>query len=294
MKKIHNIALILSLSISSIFFISFMADSSTAYPGEGDCSQYHGITYIDIPIDNDADILLDGAPSEPFWSNPANKDGVIAIPLAKIQSGPEIPEIYTLNATFIMNNEYLYIFCKWNDNTPLYNYPPEKDGIAFCWDINTPNFTAYYAMDMNTRGMGNGSVDAWRWDYTDSLTPGIIHLFGDDCFNEDGWIDGNPEANSIEAAFTSTSESYNLEFKRKLNTNEQYDVQFTEKKLYKFNIAIFNDSHYEDHIISWTYALDLREEPKNISGFPIEYLLLFSSIFGLGFLLKNKKKTKIR
>jgi len=112
--------------------------------------------------------------------------------------------------------------------------------------------------------------------------------------DNDGWIDGNPEVNSIEAAFTNPSDSYSLELRRKLNTNEQYDVQFTEKKLYKFNVAILNDSHYEDHAISWTYALDLREEPKIIYGFPIEYFLLFSSLFGMGCLLKNNKKIQIR
>jgi hypothetical protein len=278
-----------------LLFISLVSitNSSLAYYGDGNCSHSHGIKYIDIPIDNNADIILDGIPSEPFWADPANKNGSITIKLSEMRVGLEIPEIYTLNATFIMNEEYLYILCVWNDKTPLYDYPPEKDGIAFCWNIDTPNFTAYYIADMNTRDMGNGSVDAWRWTYDDDLTPGEIHHCGDDCFNEDGWIDGNPEANSIDAAFTNTTSSYSLELRRKLNTNEVYDVQFTEKKVYKFNVAILNDSHYEDHAISWTYALDLREEPRIISGFPIGYLLLFSCLFGLGSLLKNNRKIKI-
>jgi len=294
MKKNHNFPLIFLLLLLNIIFFSSMAGPSFAYYGDGDCSHSHGVTYIDIPIDNNADIVLDGIPSEPFWTEPANKNGSITIKLSEMRIGSEIPEIYTLNATFIMNEEYLYILCIWDDNTPLYDFPPEKDGIAFCWNINTPNFTAYYVTDMNTRDMGGGFVDAWRWTYGDHLTPEDIHLCGDDCFNDDGWIDGNPEANSIDAAFTNTTGSYCLELRRKLNTNEAYDVQFTEKKLYKFNLAILNDSHYEDHAISWTYALDLREEPRIISGFPIEYLLLFSSLFVVGCLLKNNKKINIR
>jgi len=272
MKQISMSSLLIAILT---FLAPFIFISNTiAYPEEGDCTGYHGITYIDIPVDNDALIILDGDPSENFWTENSNQKGKVEIKLAETKVGEEIPEIYTLNATFIMNSEYLYLLCQWIDNTPLYDYPPEKDGIAFCWNINTPNFSAYYVADMNTIHMGGGRVDAWRWVYSNFVSSGQEHLCGDDCFDENGWIDGNPEANSINVAYTNTGNSYTLEMKRKLITNEYYDVQFDEAKIYKFNVAILNDSYGVDHSISWTYALDLREPSNIIPFFQLNFIII--------------------
>ncbi len=275
--------IVIFISLVSLFYIS----NVIAYPGDGDCSDYHGITYIDVPIVSNAELVVDGVPSELFWTETANP---IKLMLAEIRVGEEIPELYSLNISFVMNNDYLYILCQWEDNSPGYDFPPDQDGIAFCWDINTINFSAYYVTDMNTLHMGNGSVDAWRWIYQDSISPGEEHLCGDDCFNEDGWVQGDPEAKNINVAYTNDSRSYTLEMKRRLNTNEIYDVQFTEKKIYKFNIAILNDSHDEDHAISWTYALDLREPEQMIWGFNLEILVLSISILTIViYVIKFKK-----
>ncbi|TFF84062.1 MAG: hypothetical protein EU552_01680 [Promethearchaeota archaeon] len=285
MKKItiNSIIIVALLTLTSTFYIFGVV----AYPGDGDCSTYHGITYIDVPIISNSEITLDGIPSEDFWSEPTE------ILLAEIELPGVIPELYSLNISFVRNNEYLYIFCQWEDNSPRDDNPPEQDGIAFCWDIDTVNFSAYYVSDMNTIHMGNGSVDAWRWFYQDIISPGEVHLCVDDCFNEDGWVQGNPEAKNIDVAFTNDSSSYKLEMRRKLNSNEIYDVQFTEKKIYKFNIAVLNNDHDEKHAISWTYALDLRESEQIIWGFNFE--MFISSLFILTFviyiyMIKTKKR----
>jgi len=286
MNKIKfNIIIIVALiGLSSLFYIM----NVVAYPGDGDCSDYHGITYIDVPFNPNAEIIVDGIPSEAFWTESAVPTEIM---LAEIEPEGVIPELYSLNISFVLNDESLLILCKWEDNSPGDDNPPEQDGISFCWDIDTTSFSAYYISDMNTIDMGNGSVDAWRWYYQDIVSPGEEHLCGDDCFNEEGWIQGNPEAKNIDVAFTNDSNSYTLEMRRNLDTNEIYDVQFTEKKLYKFNIAILNNDHDEKHAISWTYALDLREPEQLISGFNFEILLLSISILtSVVYLIKFKKK----
>jgi hypothetical protein len=286
-KNLNSIKILTIILIAfTPFFYLF---SVAAYPGDGDCSAYHGITYIDVAFNSDAVIVLDGVPSENFWNNPTE------IMLAEIEAEGVIPELYSLNISFVMNNDYLYILCQWEDSTPRDDNPPEQDGIAFCWDIDTINFSAYYVSDMNTLHMGNGSVDAWRWIYQDTVSPGEEHLCGDDCFDENGWIQGNPEAKSIDVAFTNDSSSYTLEMRRRLNTNEIYDVQFNEKKLYKFNVAVLNNDHDEEHAISWTYALDLREPEQIISGFNLTFFILSLSIFTCLFsIIIAKKKNHIR
>ena len=282
--KCNYIIILFLICLTSLFYISNIA----AYPGDGDCSTYHGITYLDVPFDSNANIVVDGVPSEDFWSETAKPTEII---LAEIEPEGVIPELYSLNISFVMNNEYVLILCEWEDNTPGYDYPPDQDGIAFCWDIDTVNFSAFYVLDMNTRDMGNGSIDAWRWIYQDTLSPSEIHLCGDDCFNEDGWVQGNPEAKSIDVAFTNDSSSYTLEMRRKLNTNEIYDVQFTENKVYKFNIALLNDDHDDEHAISWTYALDLRETELVIGSFNIQFFILSISLLtSMIYIIKIKKK----
>lgn len=285
MIKVNSILITFLICLTSSLYIS----NIVAYPGDGDCSNHHGVTYINVPIDSKAEIVLDGVPSEEFWTTTADPTEVI---LAEIEPPGVIPELYSLNISFVMNNEYLFVLCKWEDNTPLDDNPPEQDGIAFCWDISTINFSAYYVSDMNTLNMGNGSVDAWRWIYQDTISPGEEHLCGDDCFNEDGWVQGNSEAKNIDVAFTNDSNSYTLEMRRKINTNEIYDVQFTQKKVYKFNIAVLNNDHDEEHAISWTYALDLREPEQNIWGYnPVIILFSISIMVSVIYLIKRKKKT---
>ena len=287
--KNNKLKLILLISFFQFFLIYSIIFNVNAWPGEGDCSGTHGITYIDIPIDKDAYINLDGNPSENFWTKTSNEKGQIQIKLAMTKIGTEIPEVFTLNATFVMNKEDLYILLEWVDLTPQYEESGNKDGLAFCWDINTPNFSAYYITDMNTMHMGGGRVDAWRWAYSTYKPAGEAYYCLDDCFDEDGWIQGNPEINNIEVAYSVTENSYTLELSRNLITNDEYDVQFDHNGIYKFNLALFNDTKYEDHAISWTYAIELEKESTPvISGFLLEYLILFTCISTILYISINK------
>jgi hypothetical protein len=259
----------ISLFLLGLFFILSVVETSYAYYGEGDCAHEHEIVYIDVPLDSDANIILDGNPTENFWKKESNQKGNMLIKLSERKIGTEIPEIHNLNITFIMNDNYIYILCIWEDSTPEFEDGNFKDGLAFCWNINAPNFSAYYAQnDMNTANMGGGRVDAWRWNYDDLNSRGEVHYVLDDCFDDEGWISPSEPGRDIKAAYnySETDNSYYLEIERKLITGEIFDVQFGDKKAYKFNLALFNDNQYEDHAISWTYALDLGED-NLISGF---------------------------
>jgi len=291
-NKVKLILIILCLQFLLIYSIIFNVN---AWPGEGDCSEAHEITYIEVPSDKDALITLDGNPSESFWTEASNEKGQVQIKLAMTKIDTEIPEVFTLNATFIMNKEYLYILLEWVDLTPQYEESGNKDGLAFCWDINTLNFSAYYVSDMNTMHMGGGRVDAWRWAYSSFKEAGGAYYCLDDCFDEDGWIQGNPEISNIEVAYSVTEDSYTLELSRRLITNDEYDVQFDHSGVYKFNLALFNDTKYEDHAISWTYAIELEKESAPIiPGFLLEYLILFSCIITILNILIKKARIENR
>ncbi|MFX0075350.1 MAG: hypothetical protein ACFE96_07905, partial [Candidatus Hermodarchaeota archaeon] len=233
-----NIKTILLVLIGFITICSF----GMAYPGDGDCRDYHEIIKINVPIDNSANIILDGVASEDFWSKPENQIGNVSIPLASIRYNDSVPPDHLLNmsATFIMNAQSLYILCQWEDNT----ISPEDyvtDGLLFCWNINVINFTAYYPFGMSTEHMGGGRIDCWKWYHHTSISSGIPSLCEDDCFQDDGWITSNPELSQVNAAFTYVSKvSYTLEISRPLATNEEFDVQFTENGEYLFNVAIYD------------------------------------------------------
>jgi hypothetical protein len=259
MKKQYIHFFLIGIIIALSYLLGFQI--GIAYPGDGDCQHYHGITTIDIPIDNSANIILDGKANEAFWSKPENQIGNLIIPLASIRMDSNPPDLLIyMNATFVMNAEYLYILCKWEDNTTA----PEDyyaDALLFCWNIDVVNFSAYYLSSMSTEHMGGGLIDSWKWYHHSSISSGIPSLCVDDCFGDNGWVDPNPEVSQVYTAFTYVAnESYTVELKRSLTTNEEYDVQFNEKKDYLFNVAIYDNDLHENHAMSWTYSLNLTEE----------------------------------
>ncbi|MHA1191689.1 MAG: hypothetical protein ACTSP9_05265 [Promethearchaeota archaeon] len=264
-----------------------------AYPGDGDCQDYHTITPIEVPIDNSANIILDGVANEEFWSKPENQIGRVIIPLASIRYDSDPPDlVMNLTATFIVNVHSLYILCQWEDNTTS----PEvyvTDGLLFCWDINVINFSAYYPFGMSTEHMGGGRIDSWKWHHHTSISSGLPSLCEDDCFQDDGWVDPNPELSQVNAAFTYvTNVSYTLEISRSIVTNEEYDVQFNENKGYLFNMAIYDNDLHENHAMSWTYSLDLDfgTIPPAISG----YITIIMVITMIGIIaILQKKRLKI-
>jgi len=289
MKK-NLILFLLSIVLIWLYPLS-LASYSTAYWAWGDCRDGHDIEYINVPYDNDANIILDGVPSESFWKDLSNQQGRIQIPLASDYTKPGFFVVY-LNLAFVINDDYIFIHAQWNDSTTR----PSGglvDGIYFCWNINVPNFTAAFLYGMNTTGMGGGCVDCWSWDCdSTSVANGSTDLANDRSFDEDGWNNDILDFNDIETGYIyRTDYFYSLELKRKINTDYEYDVSFQEKKIYEFNLGIMNDGGGYDHAISWTYALDLRPESNQvIFGFDAIHLLLLVSFTIIYLIYHNKKK----
>lgn len=286
------------ISFGFIIFISILGilpQQISAYWGWGDCSESHGTTYMKPYYDKNAVINLDGIPSEPFWSNPSNINGSITVALAGEIGTPGFFIVY-MNLSFVMNDDYLYILCQWLDNTTRPDLGGNYyDGIYFCWNINVPNFSAYFLGGMDTSEMGGGDVDCWDWTCLSTSPPnGSSYFCSDLCFGTTGWYNPSLETEDVQIGYAYiTNRSYTLEMKRKLVNIDNYDVQFAETKLYKFNMGIMNDGTHEDHAISWTYALDLRteEEVPLISGYSIYFTFLV--IFISFLLLIHQKKYKL-
>ena len=287
------------IALAGLFFNSPLV---TAYWGYGeDCREEHGINYIDIPHTSKASISLDGIPRETMWSNDKYNEGHIQVPLASDYYSSNFFIIY-LDLVFIMDDDYIYILAKWEDTTTR---PDDGtyDGLAFCWNMDVPNFSAAFFPNMKTDMMGGGYVDSWMWKCrSTSPSNGSSYLLIDDCFGDSGWIHSSSDIDDVEIAYTYTlDKSYTLEIKRKLDTSHQYDVNFLEEKLYFFNMAILDNGTMADHAISWTYALDLRkdkseenEEGDNtnfISSFIFPYLIVGIILISSSLIILDNKKT---
>lgn len=270
------------------FILSAIIPSSLGYYGDGDCGDYHTGQVIKLPYDPNANIQLDGIPSEAFWNDPSNIDGKTQINLSTIEH-----EIITLNITFIRNAEYLFILCKWPDYTTR---PAIKDAFYFCWNINVPNFTAFYPSTMETDHMGGGYIDSWSWSISDDEPVNQSDYY---C-NDDNFGPGGDETahdlNDIKVGYrTEQNSHYTLEMSRKLKTidPENCDVQFSSSKRYQFNLGIINDSHHgEDHAISYTHALDIHFKGNDpiINGFPLISFIIGINIIVIGIIILNRKK----
>ena len=292
MKK--NLAKLLTLFMCLIFIITNnLASLSFAYPEDGDCKDCHKVQYIIPYYEKDASIQLDGVPNENFWTKHSNEqeNGSLIIPLASEEGGAYQVVIY-LNITFVRTDTELYVLCQWFDNTTKPALSSNiYDGLYFCWNMNVPNFSAYFEGGMDTAEMGGGDVDCWEWSCLESSPPnGSSYFCRDTCFGTTGWYDPSLEIKDVKIGYTYiTNYSYTLEIRRKLVTNDNYDVQFDENKLYKFNLGIMNDGSHEDHAVSWTLALDLtRDVPPIISNYYIPIFLMICSVT-ICLILLNKK-----
>ncbi|MHA1728702.1 MAG: hypothetical protein ACTSWY_08205 [Promethearchaeota archaeon] len=301
MKKPNREDLIIPFFFLILLIVLFIPVTS-AHPGYGDCKDYHGITYIIPYYEKNAEINLDGIPTESFWTNHDNSEanGSLIIPLAFDINGPDFSVVY-LNITFVISDSYLYILAAWKDNTTK----PDLgfniyDGLYFCWNISVSNFSAYFDGGMDTAEMGGGDADSWDWTCMITSPPnGSSYLCNDLCFGTTGWYDSSLEIDNVEIAYTyKTNKSYTVEIRRKLVTDEKYDIQFFigNKNPYLFNMAIMQDGTHEDHAASWTYALDLENiqlisQPiPLIPGFsPLLLLSVVISILGIKVLIIHKK-----
>jgi hypothetical protein len=268
---------------------------SIGHWGRGDCTKWHPLQFIDIPYDPDAEVNLDGLPIESFWRSEKNKRGNLIIPLASNINESDFFIVY-LNATFILSDDYIFILFEWNDNTTIPIGGDISDGLYICWNINVLNFSAYFIYGMDTSHMGGGNVDCWSLNINQDSPPnGSSYFCQDLCFGDNGWYNPNLEFEDVLIAYTYVeNQSYSLEMIRKIKTDDnEYDVQFDQKIVYKFNIAIMDNGDHEDHALSWTYAFDFR--PKIIYGYLPE-LTMVIGIVSIAVIIKKiyVNKLKIR
>lgn len=247
---------------------------------------HHGITIIKPLYYSDANIILDGELNESFWTTIKNQNSLIKIPTAPIGEGGMSRVITTINLFFVLTNDNILIYCEWLDNTTKPSGINVYDGIYFCWNIDIPHFTAYYPTEfMNTSHMGGGKIDSWGTSFfSGDHHENNSNFSGNDrCIQTNGWHVG--ENNDIQVGFNYIIDhSYSIEIKRKLITNDQYDVQFNEEKLYLFSIGVINDGYDRDHSISWVYALDLTTTEKESNNNKANNI---KQQFNFGFLIIN-------
>ena len=275
------------LNVSLLFFfliILTIIPISKAFPG--DCREHHTGQIISVPYDPNANIQLDGITNETFWQE--NNEGHTQINVSTMDHAI----ITTLNVSFVRNDNYLFISCVWPDHT---THPSTRDGFYMCWNINVPNFTAYYPGGMDTSHMGGGFVDSWVW-YINELSPiNNSNSFGiDQSFGPNGHTNEN-DLSTIGIGYTTAFNShYTLEISRKLSTSDKnFDVQFDKTKLYEFNLGIINDSAFsQDHAVSYTHSLNMIFQSESIDGFPIINLLLGIGLISLIYYYKKKYYTK--
>lgn len=283
MKKKSKIYILMFIILS----LGLFTPSRHAYTGEGDCTEEHNITEIDVPYVKEVSINLDGQGNEAFWEE--NDEGKKIIATAN-----EAQKVIYVDCVFLIDDNYLYILAEWQDSTTL---PPfdgvSSDGIYFCMNIDVPEFSAYFPDGMNTISMGGGTVDSWSWYIDDSNDE-----MEDTSFDESGWDTGF-DFNDIDYAYSYIEDtSYSIEIQRPLTTNdESVDVQYDKEELYLFNLGIMNDSRHQDHYISWTHGLDFRPEEEEtiddgengqIPGYSVVFLISLSILISI-LILKNIK-----
>ena len=282
--------ILISLIIQAVSTSIIMGSS---WPGEGDCQYYHNTIHLDAYYDPNAIITLDGRDNEDFWHVPG-KNNSILIPVASDFYSDDFFVRY-VNMSFVHSDTHLFILASWEDSTPLSNW----DQFSMCWNINMLNYTAAFYQGMRTGPYGGGDVDTWQWGYRIGKENGSSYNGYDTCFGDDGWYPHNSEISQIETGmiygtwFNDTNR-YQIEISRPLTTGEQYDVQFEEKTIYEFTIAILDNEYGtgegEDHAISWIYALHFSEFPTPlISGYRLGFTFLIL-IFLTGLIIIWKMK----
>ena len=257
---------------------------SKAFPG--DCRQHHTGQIISVPYYSNAMIQLDGITNETFWQD--NDAGQTQINVSTSDHGI----ITTVNMSFLRNDNNLFISCVWPDYT---TQPSTRDGFYICWNINVPNFTAYYPGGMDTSHMGGGYIDSWVW-YINELSPiNNSNTYGlDQSFGPSGHTNEDDHFTIGIGYTTAFNSHYTLEISRKLITSDKdFDVQFESTKLYEFNLGIINNSAFShDHSISYTHSLNIAFQTTTIAGFPIINLLLGICLISLIYIYKKKYNSK--
>lgn len=260
-----------------LFLIMITICSPTlAYPDEdGSCRDEHGVSLIDAIYDAEISLTIDGDDTDSAWTEYSAFK--INVPLASDSRETEFYVVY-MDVLILLDNQYLYILCEWDDTTTQRGVALNYDGLFFCWNIDVPNFSSEFWDGMYTEDMGGGTVDSWSWYYGPAAAePGTEYEGKDMCFGNNGWYALSIEDQDVLVAYSyEEGESYLVEMRRKLITGDKYDVQFDHIGVYDFNMAVINDGYHQDHAISWTYGLNIEELPPSIPGYPLLAIILLS------------------
>ncbi len=199
-----------------------------------------------------------------------------------------------INFTVIRDDTYIYLLLRWNDSTPT----SQQDEVDLCWNISMENFTAYFSLGMQTPKAGE-RVDSFGWTKLD-YPNGSVYAGKDQCFGSDGWYDRKDENQDVATGYTLLNVSnifyYQVEFRRKLVTNDPYDVQFNHNGEFEVNFAVINDLGHQDHAVSWNYAIRISGLPETSSVHWSIALALGTGailgIVGVVHLLKKSRKKR--
>ncbi len=247
-------------------------------PEGGDCRPYHGVTLFDCAYIESPAITIDGINDEPAWTQGNNNTR--RIPTACMNESVTFFKSY-INFTAFRDDTYIYFLLRWNDSTPT-GLASRQDEVDLCWNINMKDFSAYFALGMQTMTPGE-RVDSFGWNKLD-FPNGTVNPGKDQCFGSDGWYDRTDETQDITTGYTllniSSTYYYQVEFRRKLSTDDDYDVQFDKNGFYEVNFAVINDLGHEDHAVSWNYAIKITGLPES-SDWIVAWVVGLSAILGI-------------
>jgi hypothetical protein len=223
---------------------------------------HHYATFI-----QNVSITIDGIDDESAWNTSNVYEYVI--PMANNNVTATKFFISYMYMKYIYDDNNLYIRAIWND-TSL----DMKDMFMFCWDINCANYTVAMLAQLDAmRAMAPGEkVDSWKW-VSDFRANGSLGKMLDSSFGYDGWYPS--ESSDVNYGYTygtwrnSSSNYYQLEMRRPLVPNNLTDdATFVENKPIRFATAVANGYENQDHLISWTYDLNLTHNPLPDSYIP--------------------------
>lgn len=266
MKARTNI-IITVLLLTMLAQLGMTVDSFPGFHGNGDCSVCHnepGTAYNSLY--DTSTIILDGNNSEAFWQEYDFRR--MTIPVGSRYGGAE----QFLTMIFAQNSSHLFVLTRWSDSTingTDQDRYGDSDGVSIMWNINaTTNFNEYYS-GMNTPAAGE-AVDVWTWKPTAAEEANAFNstLTGntyDYLFDDGGWYTNEAttdvEAMAMHGYIEPHAESeYQVEFVRKLETNDPNDVQFKFSQYYKFSVAIFNESSGSSHLMGFVHSVWVENE----------------------------------
>lgn len=177
-----------------------------------------------------------------------------------------------VHTQFGQNSTDLFMQFQFNDeNADLLGtdtpFKGKADKIAILWNID--GTTTGHSVDPKMANMTKAgeSIDLWMWSPSAAETQAAVPkgpAVSLDGVTYDGVYKDGADAvadtnNDVRGAASyqdprhGSTKSLNIEIFRKLNTGEANDVQFTTTGWYEFSIAVWFDSAYSSHWVSFSH-----------------------------------------